>query len=137
MKKSTKSKDRWLLVFMVLWSAASMAQETIDIEQLNGTWLQACDSLITGEYAGEIECSIEMDTQVRFKIERNKGVMFRHDRITSEKDSSQVLIKTIGNSKYLIGSRNNKPWIKKIFKITNDSLGIYSTSESHITMYLR
>ena len=44
------------ITFSVLLLAFYLnAQEDIKDELLNGIWLQACDSIIAGEYAGEIE----------------------------------------------------------------------------------
>ena len=126
------------ITFTVLLLAFYLnAQEDIKDELLNGIWLQACDSILAGEYAGEIECSIELHTQVSFEIKRNKVIMVRNDILVAEIDTFNIFIKEIGDASYLIGSTKNEPWVRKIHKIHQDKLEIYSEGGSFITRYLK
>ena len=134
-KKIIAFKTVFVPLLVLFFCEKTRAQDDIDISLINGTWLQACDSIVSGEYQGEIECNIELNTLVLFNLNGNEGVMVNKNLTVREIDSFNIIIKRIGDDNYLIGSKNNNPWIRKIHKILDDRLEIYSESESLITRY--
>ncbi|WP_422860885.1 hypothetical protein ACOKFD_08840 [Flagellimonas sp. S174] len=125
-----------LCICLTSWMTAN-SQEEINFEFLNGNWLQACDSIVTGNSKGTIECSPEMWTQISFILQKNKGTMIREDFIIKEKDTSHIIFEKIGSELYMIGSTINKPWLHKVHKMKKDSLGLYSNNNTTITFYVK
>ncbi len=129
------NKFHILLAFIFCISLNSQFSE--NYESLNGVWSQSCDSIICGRFKGELECSPEMWVQVSFALAKNEGTMIREDFIAREKDTSQIVMKKIAGELYMIGATCNKPWLRKVYELKDNKIGLYSHHNNFITFYIR
>lgn len=115
----------------------ALGQQANDFEFLNGTWSQACDSIVVGRHQGEFDCNPEVWTQLSFKFSKRVGTMIRQDFIVKESDTSRIKIEQIGDELYFIGSTNNEPWLTRIYELKETRIGLYSNTNTSITFYVR
>ncbi|WP_422860886.1 hypothetical protein ACOKFD_08845 [Flagellimonas sp. S174] len=109
-----------------------------DFSFLNGEWIQPCDSLLTGEYKDEIECTImdEDATRYVFDISGSQGLLVR--KLPRSNDTTLVAFKYNEDNQLILENKSKKEaWRRKVYHVDSVKLKLYSKNNSAIEFFER
>jgi len=135
------------VVFILLIAVLSFANcktapvrfsEVSDFSFLNGVWIKPCDSLLTGDYKGEIECDIIDDEAIRhiISITNNKGTIVR--KLSFSEDTVSIAFQYDSAGRLILEHKSHDYiWKQRVHKVDGSTLKLYSKDSSSISFFER
>lgn len=137
-----KKSIGYLTLFTLILSLANCRTTQIsrldDFSFLNGQWIQPCDSLLTGEYKGEVECvMLEEDaTSYTIDIVGNKGFLIRHLLIS--KDTTFISFKYNSKNELMVEYQSKfERWQRSAYQVDSSVLKLYNEDRRKIEFFER
>lgn len=139
-----KYSFRYISILMVLTSIWAFSCKTkkvsksLDFSFLNGSWIQRCDSILVGDYQGEMECVLLDDETVvhNLTIMGNQGFMIRESSRT--KDTMYLVFKYNEKDRLMLEFNDkNRKWLEGVHQADSSHLKLYAQDSSAIKFYKR
>ncbi len=109
-----------------------------DFSFLNGKWKQPCDSLLTGEYKGEVECvMLEEDaTFYAIHISGSKGFLVRD--LLRSKDTTLIAFKYNNEGGLILENQSkDERWQRGVHQVDSATIKLYAKDSSSIEFFRR